>query len=51
MIVQPIFAIWLNAEILLLALQQEPEIAHLAGLYLKWFSLGLPAYAANCILK
>ena len=28
-------------------LRQDPEVAHLAGVYLKWMLLGLPAYAFN----
>lgn len=48
---QPIFAIWFNAEDILLLLRQEPEIARLAGVYLKWLSIGLPAYAFNCISR
>jgi MATE family multidrug resistance protein len=48
---QPIFAIWFNAEAILLALKQEPEVARLAALYLRWVSLGLPAYAFNCISR
>ncbi|KIM30491.1 hypothetical protein M408DRAFT_66438 [Serendipita vermifera MAFF 305830] len=51
MVVVPIVALWMNAETILLTLRQEPEIAHLAGIYLKWFTLGLPAYAANAILS
>ena len=51
MIIQPIFVIWMNAETILLALRQDPEIAHLAGLYLKWLSLGLPGYAFNAVLR
>ncbi|KIM54288.1 hypothetical protein SCLCIDRAFT_1222157 [Scleroderma citrinum Foug A] len=47
----PMLAIWFNAEPILLALRQEPEIARLAGLYLKWASLGLPAYAFNAISR
>ncbi|KZV68355.1 MATE efflux family protein [Peniophora sp. CONT] len=47
----PIFAIWFNAEAILLMLQQEPEIARLAGLYLKYVSIGLPAYAFNSISR
>lgn len=43
--------IWLNAESILLALRQEPEVAHLAAIYLRWVSLGLPAYAFNCISR
>ncbi|KAG8213057.1 MATE efflux family protein [Butyriboletus roseoflavus] len=44
MILIPILAIWLKAESILLALNQEPEVARLAGVYLRWASLGLPAY-------
>ncbi|KAF8508260.1 mate-domain-containing protein [Hysterangium stoloniferum] len=43
----PIFAIWTNTEPILLILKQEPEVARLAGVYLKWLSLGLPAFAFN----
>ena len=34
--------IWLNAESILGLLNQEPEVAHLAAIYLRWASLGLP---------
>ncbi|GLB43702.1 putative multidrug oligosaccharidyl-lipid polysaccharide flippase [Lyophyllum shimeji] len=47
----PILATWLNAERILLVLRQEPEIARLAALYLRWFSFGLPAFAFNCISR
>ncbi|KAL4072169.1 MATE efflux family protein [Scleroderma citrinum] len=47
----PVLAIWFNTESILLALGQEPEIARLAGIYLKWASLGLPAYAFNAISR
>ncbi|OJA16522.1 hypothetical protein AZE42_00654 [Rhizopogon vesiculosus] len=47
----PMFAIWFNAESILLFVRQEPEVARLAGIYLKWASLGLPAYAFNCISR
>jgi MATE family multidrug resistance protein len=36
------YFIWFNAEAILLGLKQDPEVAHLAALYLKWVSLGLP---------
>jgi Na+-driven multidrug efflux pump len=39
---QPMFLIWLNAEPILIFLNQEPEVAHLAAIYLRWASLGLP---------
>lgn len=41
----PIAAMWLNAERLLLALGQEPEVARLSGLYLRIMLPGVPAYA------
>ncbi|KAF8553983.1 MATE efflux family protein [Imleria badia] len=47
----PIVAIWLRAEPILLALNQEPEVARLAGIYLRCASLGLPAYTFNCISR
>ncbi|KAF8546270.1 hypothetical protein OG21DRAFT_1198993 [Imleria badia] len=49
--IQPIVTIWLRAEPILLALNQEPEVARLAGIYLRWASLGLPAYTFNCISR
>lgn len=36
------FVVWFNAESILLLLKQEPEVARLAALYLKWVSIGLP---------
>ena len=47
----PISAIWLNAEAILLMLRQEPEVARLAAVYLRWALLGLPAYAFNQISR
>ncbi|KII84673.1 hypothetical protein PLICRDRAFT_357130 [Plicaturopsis crispa FD-325 SS-3] len=47
----PIFAVWFNSEPILLGLKQEPEVAHLAAVYLKWVSIGLPAYAFNGISR
>lgn len=44
-------AVWFSAESLLLALGQEPEIARLAAIYLKWASFGLPAYAFNAVSR
>ena len=43
--------IWLNAEALLLSLRQDPEVARLAGIYLKWASFSLPGYSFNCISR
>ncbi|KIJ59880.1 hypothetical protein HYDPIDRAFT_161804 [Hydnomerulius pinastri MD-312] len=47
----PISIVWFNAESLLLLLKQEPEVARLAAIYLRWTSLGLPAYALECITR
>ncbi|EIN09142.1 MATE efflux family protein [Punctularia strigosozonata HHB-11173 SS5] len=47
----PILVIWFNAESILLALKQDSDVARLAALYLKYLSLGLPAYAFNCISR
>ena len=47
----PIASIWLNAEAILLLLRQDPEVARLAALYLRWALLGLPAYAFNQISR
>ncbi|KDR72491.1 hypothetical protein GALMADRAFT_252589 [Galerina marginata CBS 339.88] len=47
----PMFFIWFNAESILLFLKQDPEVASLAAVYLRWVSLGLPAYAFNCISR
>ncbi|KAG1729548.1 mate-domain-containing protein [Suillus lakei] len=50
-VIIPVLMIWFNAESMLLMLRQDPEVAHLAGVYLKWASLGLPAYTFNCISR
>ncbi|KAG2003352.1 hypothetical protein CC2G_003960 [Coprinopsis cinerea AmutBmut pab1-1] len=47
----PIILTWLNAESILLFLKQDPEVARLASLYLRWAILGLPAYTFNCISR
>ncbi|PWN53420.1 MATE efflux family protein, partial [Violaceomyces palustris] len=41
-----IIAIWCNAESILVRLGQDPEVAKLAGAYLRVLSIGLPGYAA-----
>jgi Na+-driven multidrug efflux pump len=41
------FLVWFNAEALLLFLKQDPEVAQLAAIYLRWVSLGLPGKASN----
>ncbi|CAE6418871.1 unnamed protein product [Rhizoctonia solani] len=47
----PILCIWHNAESVLLVFHQEPEIARLAAIYLKWLSIGLPAYCFNIVIR
>ncbi|KAI0252928.1 mate-domain-containing protein [Lactifluus subvellereus] len=47
----PILFLWFNAESILLFLHQQPDVAHLAALYLKYASIGLPAYTFNCISR
>ncbi|KAJ7484512.1 MATE efflux family protein [Mycena latifolia] len=47
----PMYCIWFNSEAILLGLRQDPEVAQLASLYLRWVSLGLPAYAFNLISR
>ena len=41
-LLQPISFIWLHAEPILLSLKQDPEVAQLAAVYLRWSALGLP---------
>lgn len=36
------FILWFNAEPCLVLLRQDLEIAHMASVYLRWISLGLP---------
>ncbi|KAJ3887100.1 multidrug/Oligosaccharidyl-lipid/Polysaccharide flippase [Lentinula edodes] len=38
----PIVTLWLNGEAVLLKLNQEPEVARLAALYLRYMCIGLP---------
>ncbi|KAN0092817.1 MatE domain containing protein [Tylopilus felleus] len=47
----PIIAIWFNVEPILLALNQKPEVARIASIYLRWGTLGLPAYSFNLISR
>ncbi|KAH9974781.1 multidrug/Oligosaccharidyl-lipid/Polysaccharide flippase [Lactifluus volemus] len=47
----PILFLWFNAESMLISLRQDPDVAHLAALYLKYASIGLPAYSFNCISR
>ncbi|QRV78532.1 MATE efflux family protein [Ceratobasidium sp. AG-Ba] len=47
----PVIAVWLNAESILLHLKQETEIAQLAGLYLRWFTLVLPGLIVSVVTR
>ncbi|KAI0284705.1 MATE efflux family protein [Russula aff. rugulosa BPL654] len=47
----PICYVWFNAESILLFLHQQPDVAYLAAIYLKYASIGLPAYAFNAISR
>ncbi|KAK0489073.1 MATE efflux family protein [Armillaria novae-zelandiae] len=47
----PMYAVWFNAEAILLLLKQDPDVARLAAVYLRYVSFGLPAYAFNCISR
>lgn len=49
--IQPIICIWFNSEAILLGLKQDPEVARLAAVYLKWAVLGLPAYSFNGVSR
>ena len=49
--VKPIAIVWADSEAILLALKQDPEVAHLAATYLRWAILGLPAYTFNAISR
>lgn len=46
-----IIGVWLNAEPILLYLRQDPDVAHLAAIYLRYLSLGLPAFTFNAVLR
>jgi MATE family multidrug resistance protein len=50
-IFKPIAAAWIWSESILLALKQDPQVAHYAATYLKWSLLGLPAYGFNNIAR
>jgi len=43
--------VWIWSESILLALKQDPEVAHYAATYLKWLLLGLPAYGFNNVAR
>jgi len=43
--------VWFWSESILLALKQDPEVAHYAATYLRWLLLGLPAYGFNNVAR
>ncbi|CCL99774.1 uncharacterized protein FIBRA_01796 [Fibroporia radiculosa] len=47
----PIILVWCNSEAILLFLKQDPEVAHLAAVYLQCLAIGLPAYTFNAISR
>ncbi|KAF9254337.1 MATE efflux family protein [Marasmius fiardii PR-910] len=47
----PILTLWLNSEAILLLLRQEPEVARLASVYIRWMCMGLPAFAFNTVAR
>ncbi|KAG8697278.1 hypothetical protein FRC09_007971, partial [Ceratobasidium sp. 395] len=47
----PILVVWLNAEYIYLYLRQDPEVARLAALYLKYASFQLPCFAFNTVIR
>ena len=42
---------WFWSESILLALKQDPQVAHYAATYLRWLLLGLPAYGFNNVAR
>jgi len=48
---KPISALWIWSESILLALRQDPQVAHYAATYLRWLLLGLPAYGFNNVAR
>ena len=48
---KPISAVWIWSESILLALKQDPEVAHYAATYLRWLLPGLPAYGFNNVAR
>ncbi|KAI9498796.1 mate-domain-containing protein [Zychaea mexicana] len=47
----PVALLWLNASRILLAIGQEPEVALYAGIYLRYYLIGAPAYAFSDVLR
>ncbi|KAK1226834.1 ethionine resistance protein [Marasmius sp. AFHP31] len=47
----PIIALWLNSETILLLLRQDPEVARLASIYIRWMCMGLPAFTFNSVAR
>ena len=47
----PISAVWFNSERILLQIGQDPDVAHLAGTYLRYFTAALPGFAGFELLR
>ncbi|KAG0741376.1 hypothetical protein G6F57_006960 [Rhizopus arrhizus] len=47
----PIVCLWWNAEEIFRLLRQDPVVAHLAGVYVRWMILAAPAFALFEALK
>lgn len=50
-ILVPIVIIWHSSHAILLFLRQDEDVAYYASIYLKWLSIGIPAYAFNYITR
>ncbi|ODO05207.1 MATE family multidrug resistance protein [Cryptococcus wingfieldii CBS 7118] len=47
----PMYVLWWNITPILIQLGQEPDVAQLAGTYLRWLSIGIPGYGGNMLVK
>ncbi|KAI9253148.1 mate-domain-containing protein [Sporodiniella umbellata] len=47
----PIVCFWWNAEYIFILLRQDPIVAHLAAVYVRWMILAAPAFAISEALK
>lgn len=47
----PIICFWWNAEYIFILLRQDPAVAHLAAIYVRWMILATPAFALFEALK
>ncbi|KAG8903133.1 hypothetical protein FRB99_003676 [Tulasnella sp. 403] len=47
----PVYIAWHSSYAILIYLRQDPEVAAYASLYLRWLSMGLPAYSFNYLAR